>query len=619
MKKFSVVTSCLNSEKYITETIESVISQTLLLKSKCLIEYIIIDGGSTDSTNAIINNFKLKFPQIIHIIEKDNGLYDGLVKGFKLVTGDFVCYLNAGDFLNKSAFSVLDKVFVNKHINWVTGMKVIYNEDSEVIDIQIPYKYRSNLISCGVYGKIFPFIQQESTFWRKSLLDNFDFDFLKKLKLSGDMYMWSQFSKNNQLYVVNSYLSGFKYHKDQLSFKYNESYDAYLEETKKFVKKKKLIDIIHIIIDSPFWYISRNNVKILSIFSNKYYFLPGFSKLWITKKKTYKSEIFCWVCDFRQNNGEGILSKIFLKNFALENNLDEDHIILINIKNKIILSKCSENNNFYNQKKDLSLIDKYLAPFYGIIFLWLKYFQGKKIMYINFLPLWNFLIFLLVPPNTILGPITGSKYYNKYQIFGFEKFFRKFLMIPFFKISNIILCYRFNKLIFSSINLRDLLSRKIIAKSKFNYIFENVVNSNENRNLRNLKKREFDFIFYIRSHPSKGNKILLQYIEKLKKYYKIITVGEKLNLIGIKEFGLISRQQVIDLCSRCKFAFLSDENFYSLFSFECIQSNTIVFFNKLNEYDKKLELESKIFPINYDEINKNIDFIRSKYETIVFS
>ena len=43
-------------------------------------------------------------------------------------------------------------------------------------------------------------------------------------------------------------------------------------------------------------------------------------------------------------------------------------------------------------------------------------------MYINFLPLWNFLIFALVPPGTILGPITGSKIYNKDNIKGFEKF-----------------------------------------------------------------------------------------------------------------------------------------------------------------------------------------------------
>ena len=238
MKKFSIVTSCLNAEKYISETIESVVSQTAFLNSDCLIEYIIVDGGSTDSTNTIINNYKLRFPQIIHISEKDNGLYDGLVKGFKLVTGDIVCYLNAGDFLNKTAFSILNKVFNHSNIKWVTGVKIIYNEDSEIIDLQVPYKYRSNLIECGAYGKFLPFIQQESTFWRKSLLNNIDYDYLKKFKLSGDMYMWVQFSKIHSLYIVYSYLSGFKYHHNQLSFKYNKSYDAYLEETKKFIKKK---------------------------------------------------------------------------------------------------------------------------------------------------------------------------------------------------------------------------------------------------------------------------------------------------------------------------------------------------------------------------------------------
>ena len=53
-------------------------------------------------------------------------------KGFKMVSGDVMGYLNAGDFLNKSAFSVLKKVFHNRKINWVTGLKIIYNEQSEI-------------------------------------------------------------------------------------------------------------------------------------------------------------------------------------------------------------------------------------------------------------------------------------------------------------------------------------------------------------------------------------------------------------------------------------------------------------------------------------------------------
>ncbi len=102
MFKFSIITTCYNAEKYIKETIESVLQQTEFLNSKCELEYIIIDGDSKDNTNSIIKHYSKLYPQIKHFIEKDEGLYDGLSKGFKYVSGDVMGYLNAGDFLNKN-------------------------------------------------------------------------------------------------------------------------------------------------------------------------------------------------------------------------------------------------------------------------------------------------------------------------------------------------------------------------------------------------------------------------------------------------------------------------------------------------------------------------------------
>ena len=63
------------------------------------------------TNNLIIKGLKEKYPFIVHIVESDAGLYDGLSKGFKLATGDVMGYLNAGDFLNKTAFSVLKRLF----------------------------------------------------------------------------------------------------------------------------------------------------------------------------------------------------------------------------------------------------------------------------------------------------------------------------------------------------------------------------------------------------------------------------------------------------------------------------------------------------------------------------
>ena len=76
-----------------------------------------------------------------------------------------------------------------------------------------------------------------STFWRPHLLKDLNYEFLKSLKKSGDMYLWYNFSKNNNLYIINSYLSGFKYHDNQLTFRETGSTDLYLKEAEQFIEK----------------------------------------------------------------------------------------------------------------------------------------------------------------------------------------------------------------------------------------------------------------------------------------------------------------------------------------------------------------------------------------------
>jgi glycosyltransferase involved in cell wall biosynthesis len=90
--KVSIITVCYNSERTIEDTICSVAGQTY--KD---IEYIIVDGGSTDKTNEIVK--KHSDVVSVHISEKDNGLYDAMNKGIKLATGDVVGILNSDDVL----------------------------------------------------------------------------------------------------------------------------------------------------------------------------------------------------------------------------------------------------------------------------------------------------------------------------------------------------------------------------------------------------------------------------------------------------------------------------------------------------------------------------------------
>ena len=88
--KFSVITVTYNAEKVLEDTVQSVISQTYHH-----VEYIIIDGASKDGTLEIVDRYRDRIHQLVS--EPDKGLYDAMNKGIALATGDYLCFLNAGD------------------------------------------------------------------------------------------------------------------------------------------------------------------------------------------------------------------------------------------------------------------------------------------------------------------------------------------------------------------------------------------------------------------------------------------------------------------------------------------------------------------------------------------
>lgn len=87
---FSIITICYNAAETIERTIKSVLSQTYPD-----VEYIVVDGASKDDTLAIINKYKEGIKKVVS--EPDKGLYDAMNKGIGLATGDYLCFLNAGD------------------------------------------------------------------------------------------------------------------------------------------------------------------------------------------------------------------------------------------------------------------------------------------------------------------------------------------------------------------------------------------------------------------------------------------------------------------------------------------------------------------------------------------
>lgn len=124
--KISLITVCYNAEISIETCILSVLNQ-----KNVDVEYIVIDGGSTDSTNEIIAKYRSNISK--YISEPDNGLYDAMNKGIHLATGDVIGMLNADDvFANNNVLSTIAKQFEVLSINalyadlkYVNGSKVV--------------------------------------------------------------------------------------------------------------------------------------------------------------------------------------------------------------------------------------------------------------------------------------------------------------------------------------------------------------------------------------------------------------------------------------------------------------------------------------------------------------
>lgn len=120
--KFSVITVCYNAEATIEDTIQSVISQTYHH-----VEYIIVDGASKDRTMDIVNRYREHIAIIVS--ERDKGLYDAMNKGIGLATGDYLCFLNAGDSFHED--DTLQQIVHSIHTPQLPD--VLYGE-TELVD-----------------------------------------------------------------------------------------------------------------------------------------------------------------------------------------------------------------------------------------------------------------------------------------------------------------------------------------------------------------------------------------------------------------------------------------------------------------------------------------------------
>jgi len=140
----SIVTVVYNGDKFLEKAIQSVINQTYEN-----VEFIIIDGGSTDNSVDIIKKYEAKVDYWVS--EDDSGQSDAFNKGFSLCQGELVSWVNGDDILLPGAIKEVVNLYNRKpSLNWIVGNVLWMTEDEKLILCRKGESWNSYLVKCGV-------------------------------------------------------------------------------------------------------------------------------------------------------------------------------------------------------------------------------------------------------------------------------------------------------------------------------------------------------------------------------------------------------------------------------------------------------------------------------------
>lgn len=202
--RISIITPSFNQGHFIEETILSVLNQNYPN-----LEYIIIDGGSTDNTIDTIKKYERQLTYWVS--EKDNGQSHAINKGMLMVTGDIVNWLNSDDYYSPDIFKHIANKFEDKTVTAYCGKSVIFSTDSKVYS-QGTDIYADNLAKTIGLARI----DQPETFFRKSVWDKIGF-LNEQCHYVMDRDFWIRYLNSYQLSGVVSddkILANFRLHKD---------------------------------------------------------------------------------------------------------------------------------------------------------------------------------------------------------------------------------------------------------------------------------------------------------------------------------------------------------------------------------------------------------------------
>lgn len=234
LPRISIVTPSYNQGAYLDETIRSVLDQ-----GYPNLEYLVLDGGSTDNSVDIIRRHEDRIDYWVS--EPDGGQYDAISRGLQRSTGEIMAWINSDDKYMPWAFSTIADIFVRfPEIEWLTSAHPTHwNVKGQVIRCgsregysREAFRRGANLPGCGWYAPAW--IQQESTFWRRSLWERAGGYVDSSFRFAGDFDLWARFFEHAELCVVSSALGGFRKHSLQKTAIHQEKY---LTEAKRILRR----------------------------------------------------------------------------------------------------------------------------------------------------------------------------------------------------------------------------------------------------------------------------------------------------------------------------------------------------------------------------------------------
>jgi glycosyltransferase involved in cell wall biosynthesis len=205
LPRISIITPSYNQAQFIEQTINSVLDQYYPD-----LEYIVMDGGSTDGTLDILHKYD---GRLTWFSEIDRGQSDAINKGLVKATGDVIAFLNSDDLYEPGALLAVGNYFArHPEVSWLTGWcRTVDSRGKEIRKISTFYKQFWLLLRSYTALLVLDYISQPATFWRREVLEkvgNFD----ETLQFAMDYDYSLRVGRHYKLFVLPRYLARFRVH-----------------------------------------------------------------------------------------------------------------------------------------------------------------------------------------------------------------------------------------------------------------------------------------------------------------------------------------------------------------------------------------------------------------------